>query len=488
MVPSATGMSRRFFALSAITDRVGELLRPAFGKAFWVKAEISSGTERGHFFCDLVEADGRGGVVARMRCQIWASDLARIRASFKAAGLDLVLENGTQVGIECELRWDARYGLSLAGRDMDPAFALGEIELRRRRILEALERDGLFGKNARHAVPLLPNRIGLVTSRSSAAFQDFTKTLRESGYGFRIVVADAVMQGADTGRSVLAALDALARLPLDLVVITRGGGSKTDLAWLDDEAVARRIAGHPLPVWTAIGHETDTSVLDAVAGAHFKTPTAVAEAIAARFETLSLRLDEATARLRNAWQRARDVSRERLDRARTGLRQGSRKLLDQRRSELRQVAERVRAEVLQRLGRERSHLVGAAASLRARTRASLRERRQRVRQTAIDLARGGRLSLRVARERLLLQRRRLSRRRIEQRIANERERLARREQLVRAADPATALLRGFSLTTLGDGTLLRSVGGVEAGDEIATRLADGSITSVVRATRRDGGG
>lgn len=477
--------SRRFHELSAITNRIAELLRPASGKSFWVKAEISSGSERGHFFCDLVESDARGSVVAKMRCQIWASDLARIRASFKTAGLDLVLENGTQVGIACELRWDARYGLSLVGHDMDPAFALGELELRRRRILEALQRDGLFGLNARHAVPLLPNRIGLVTSRSSAAFQDFTKTLREAGHGFRIYVADAAMQGADTARTVIAGLDALARLPLDLIVITRGGGSKTDLAWLDDEAIARRIAGYPLPVWTAIGHEIDTSVLDAVAAAHFKTPTAVAEALVARFETLALHLEDATARLRNAWQRGRDGEHERLARARTGLRQGCRKLLDLRRSELRQVAERVRAEVLQRLGHERSGLATAQVSLRARVRASLRERRLHLGKAAADLGRGSRASLRTARERLLQQRRRLSLRRLVQRIAAERESLAHREQILRAADPATALRRGFSLTLAADGTLVRSVEAVKEGEALTTRLSDGSVESVVRATRRE---
>lgn len=478
-------MSRRFHALSAITERISELLRPAFGKTFWVRAEISSGSERGHFFCDLVESDARGSVVAKMRCQIWASELARIRASFKAAGIDLVLENGTQVGIECELRWDARYGLSLVGRDMDPAFALGELELKRRRILEALERDGLFGRNARHPMPLLPNRIGLVTSRSSAAFQDFTKTLRDAGHGFRIFMADAMMQGPDTGRSVLAALDALARLPLDLVVITRGGGSKTDLAWLDDEAIARRIADYPLPVWTAIGHEIDRGVLDAVAAAHFKTPTAVAEAIAARFETLALHLEDAVLRLRNAWQRARDTEREHLSRVRKGLRQGSRKLLDQRRSELRQVAESVRAEVLHRLGQERGRLATSQVSLRARARASLREQRLRFRQASLGLGRGSRASLRVARERLLVQRRRLSLRRLVQRIDAARESLARREQLVRAADPAMALRRGFSLTTTAGGALVRSVEMLKAGDALSTRVADGSVESVVRATRRE---
>ncbi len=480
--------SRRFYALSAVTDRIRELLQPAFGRTFWVRAEISSGSERGHFYCDLVETDARGSVLAKLRCAIWASDLSRIRASFKAAGLDLLLENGTQVGIECELRWDARYGLSLVGRDMDPAFALGELELRRRRILEALERDGLFGRNARHLVPLLPNRIGIVTSRSSAAFQDFRKTLADSGYGFRVFVADAMMQGPDTEASVLVALDALARLPLDLVVIARGGGSKTDLSWLDNEAIARRIADYPLPVFTAIGHEVDTSVLDAVAGASFKTPTAVAEAIAARFETLGLHLEESVSRLRNAWLRAFDTECERLDRGRKGLRQGSRKLLDQRRNELLRKAERVRGEVERRLGHERSRLAQARVSLAARSRAALRERGLGLARAQADLARGSRALLRIGRERLAVQRRRLSLRRFLQRLDTERDSLVRRQQLLRAADPATALQRGFSLTTTADGALVRTVAAVKTGDAVTTRVADGSFESMVRATRREGDG
>jgi exodeoxyribonuclease VII large subunit len=479
-------VSRRFFALSDVTERIAELLRPAFGRSFWLKAELSSGRERGHFYCDLVETDVRGEVAAQMRCTIWAQDLARIRESFKAAGIDLVLENGTQVGIECELQYHPRYGLSLVGRDMDPAFALGELELKRRRILEALERDGLFGRNALLPLSLLPNRIGLITSRGSAAYNDFVKTLSASGHGFRVFVADATMQGPDTQRSLLAALDACARLGLELVVIARGGGSKTDLAWLDDEILARHIASYPFPIWTGIGHEVDTSVLDAVAGMAFKTPTAVAEALASRFDTVAALLDDARARLRSIWQFRRDAERARIERAYTGLRQGSRKLLDLRRSDLLRVAARVRGEVLHRFGQERSRIEGARVALRARSRAALRERRIRLAEAGRTLGQGTRVSLRLAHERLGTLRRRLSLRRVLQRIESAREALSRKEQLVRAADPVTALGRGYSLTTNAAGALLRSIVQVAPGETVTTRVADGSFESVVRATRRDG--
>ena len=113
-------LSRRYFDLSAITSRIEEYLRPALGRLFWVKAEISSGRERnGAFFCDLVETDAQGRVVAQMPCRIWSSELRRIRKTFKDAGLDLELADGTLVGIACQLQYDARYGLSLKGVEMD---------------------------------------------------------------------------------------------------------------------------------------------------------------------------------------------------------------------------------------------------------------------------------------------------------------------------------------------------------------------------------
>jgi exodeoxyribonuclease VII large subunit len=481
-------VSRRFFALSDVTERVAELLRPAFGRSFWVRAEISSGRERGHFYCDLVETDARGEVVAQMRCTLWARDLERIRSEFKQAGLDLVLENGTQIGIECSVQFHPRYGLSLVGRDMDPAFALGELELKRRRILLALETEGLLGRNALLPAPLLPNRIALITSPGSAAYEDFVQTLSASAFGFRIYVAAATMQGQDTERTVLAALERCAALPVDLVVIARGGGSKTELAWLDNEAIARRIARYPLPVWTGIGHETDISVLDAVAGQAFKTPTAAAEALVGRFLAVARRLSDTAGRLRSVWALRRDAEQERVRRGRIGLRQGSRKLLDQRKSELMRAAEGVRAEVRSRLGQAYTHLAEARSILCARTRATLRQRGQLLIHASQSLARGSRAAFRMAREGLSTQRVRFSLRRIAQRIETERKRLVDREQAIRAADPATALRRGFSITQNAAGELLRSVAQVAGGEIVTTRLSDGRFESQVIANRRDADG
>ena len=94
-----------FFSLSAITNRLQQILQPHIGKLFWVKAEISSGRERGgSFYCDLVETKDSGEIIAQMRCTIWTRDLANIKKKFKDADLDLILDDGTVVGFQCSIQ------------------------------------------------------------------------------------------------------------------------------------------------------------------------------------------------------------------------------------------------------------------------------------------------------------------------------------------------------------------------------------------------
>ena len=125
---------RRFFNLSDITKRVQAILQPHIGKLFWVKAEISSGRERGgSFYCNLVEIGDNGEITAQMRCTIWSRDLANIKRRFKEYDLDLKLDDGTAIGFQCSLQFHPQFGLSLKAVGADPAFALGELERKKRK-------------------------------------------------------------------------------------------------------------------------------------------------------------------------------------------------------------------------------------------------------------------------------------------------------------------------------------------------------------------
>lgn len=518
-------MEKRFFPLTAITKRINELLEPAINKQFWVKAEISSGRERtGSFYCDLVETDTGGKILAKISCTIWQRDLSTIRELFKAKGMDLVLDNGTVVGFLCSLQYSAQYGLSLRVIDADPAFALGEMELKKREIIERLQKEGLFEPNKKLPVPMLPLNIGLITSTGSAAYNDFIQTLTVSRYGFRVHLADAMMQGDQTERSVLRAMDTLCRLNVELIVIARGGGSKTDLYFLDSDAIARRIASCPIPVWTGIGHEIDTSVLDFVANKYFKTPTAVAEELIGRFVQMRRQLDESTNALKTVWGYRLKIDREYLDRAVTGVHQGARKLLDVTASSLREQAQELRVRVSSRISTEQIAMGGKRERLRSRPIALIQACKERIVTKGQNIQ--GRVKAKVMntintlkgykgrfeRERFLRRVRlerdgivktqqqiqvrfssvirtkenQLSATRVRFRLEKirnliniERKSLLGKMATLNAVDPKTVLKRGFALTYGVDGHLVRSVTDVSKNDKLYTHLSDGILTSTV---------
>ncbi|ABK97814.1 exodeoxyribonuclease VII large subunit [Pelobacter propionicus] len=523
-------MEKRFFPLSAITKRINELLEPAISKQFWVKAEISTGRERGGaFYCDLVETNAGGKIVAKIACTIWQSELATIRRAFKAKNMDLVLSNGTVVGFLCSLQFSPQYGLSLRVIDADPSIALGEMELKKRDIIERLQKEGMFETNKELSVPLLPLRLGLITSAGSAAYNDFIQTLTASGYGFKVFVADAMMQGDQTEKSVMRALDALARLEVDLVSIVRGGGSKTDLYFLDNEAIARRIAGFGKPVWTGIGHEIDTSVLDYVANRSFKTPTAAAEELVARFIQMRRQLDEATNTLQTVWTYRLKLDRDYLTRAMTGIRQGSRKLLDVTASFLREQAKELRLKVQERLSTEQVVIGRRTERLRSLPMAMIQNlaerlaaKRQELRsRTYSRISRSGDtlsvLKQRFVKERflrrLLVERDsimkvrqqlktrflstfriksmtlanlkgRLKEERILLRFGTARNSLNDKMAILKAIDPQTVLQRGFALVYGRNGALIRSINDVTEKEIMTTRLTDGSLISEVIAKEK----
>lgn len=422
-----------FHPLSRVMGRLHATLAPALDRAFWIRAEIGSASERaGAFYGELIETDARGTVIAKIRCTIWAADLQRIRARWSRAGMELELRQGTVVGLQCAVQFHATYGLSVRALDIDPSFAIGELELRRQRILANLTRDGVLGLNAARPLQLLPNRILLITSRAGAAFHDFTQALQaHPRFGFRVYLADCVVQGPRTEASVLEALSLAEDLSVDLVVVVRGGGSKLDLGWLDSERVARRIAALRVPVWTGIGHETDTSVLDAVAAQSFRTPTAAAEALVGRFERVATRTAEASARLHSALHMATRSQHERVARASTRLQLGSQRMLELRRAELDVDAHALRAHVTTRLSRTRAAWASHAHRLKQSTHVRLSVAHQRLRQREVQLPAVARRALEQSAEALRQSHERIRRTRLAERFSRERDKLEERTALLR---------------------------------------------------------
>jgi exodeoxyribonuclease VII large subunit len=171
--------------------------------------------------------------------------------------------------------------LSLVISDIDPAFTMGDMAIKRQLVIRKLEEEGVFLMNKQLDLPAVPQRIAIISSKNAAGYSDFINQLTGNSFGFSFYTAlvETVMQGNETEQSVISALDRIAEnIPLfDLVVIIRGGGSQTDLSWFDSYNIAYHITQFPLPVITGIGHDKDMTVTDMVANRSMKTPTAVAD-------------------------------------------------------------------------------------------------------------------------------------------------------------------------------------------------------------------
>ncbi len=263
-------------ALVDPTLSVGELsaiVKAAFDAMFptslWVKGETKSvkRAAAGHMYLQLVDGTDEIGAV------MWRGVASRVLPMLQEAGLRL--DDGIEIRVQAQLDYyNGRVQLKIV--DIDPSYTLGQLAADRDRLLRVLDAEGLLTRQRLLPRPLVPLRVGLVTSLDSAAHHDFMSQLTASRLGFRVTCCDARMQGANATRSVVDALGSIARYDVDVIALVRGGGSKTDLAAFDSEAISRCIATLGVPVMTGIGHEIDRSVADEVAHYAFKTPTAVA--------------------------------------------------------------------------------------------------------------------------------------------------------------------------------------------------------------------
>jgi exodeoxyribonuclease VII large subunit len=275
-------MSERI-SLSDLQLIIRDTLYLSLPQMFWVAAEISEITinSSGHCYLELVEKHpDEKNIRARIRGIIWNSRFSFIRSFFENITGES-LRGGLRILVKAKIEYHELYGLSLVINDIDPAFTLGEMAVKRQLIIKKLEDEGVFTMNREIDFPLLPQRIAVISSKSAAGYSDFINHLNSNsfGYVFSTALIETPMQGTETEKGVISALDKIAThyALFDLVVIIRGGGSQTDLSWFDSYDIAYHVTQFPLPVVTGIGHEKNISVTDMVANKSLKTPTAVAD-------------------------------------------------------------------------------------------------------------------------------------------------------------------------------------------------------------------
>ena len=329
-------MAKDYLELTELLARIKEGVEDAFPDRYWVKAEIGSWSPRanGHCYLNLTQSD-RGKPVADIRAMIWKWHFPQLKAFFEQE-TGQTLQAGITVLVRVQVSFSEMFGMSLFIDDIDPAFTVGEQALAKKKAIEKLTTGGYLEMQQELAIPRLPYRLAVITSKTAAGYGDFRRHLleNEAGYAFRLDLYEALMQGEQAPASIIAALAEAQEHPCDAILILRGGGSEMDLACFDDYDLAVAIATCAAPVVTAIGHDRDFHIADLVANRSVKTPTALADLFLDAYAAEDALLDDLQARVRRAVadrlggmlrkvdslaQRLRFAAGARIDRARAAL-------------------------------------------------------------------------------------------------------------------------------------------------------------------------
>lgn len=453
-----------------LNSRVSSLLDTAFPYPVWVRGEVAGDPRqgrRGHTYFQLIEPSAGGGFPeASISCALFAGSRSSVVREFARLGETFALREGMSIRALGRVNlWPKGGRYQFVVQSIDAAWTQGTQAQRLKKLADRLRRSGVLAANSSHALSRLPLRVGLVTSGGSAAARDFLRTLEESGYPFEVTAAWAAMQGRDTSSTVCGALESLSALSgLDAVVLTRGGGSSTDLGWMNDESIARAIAACPYPVVSGVGHEIDTTLPDLAASVRAKTPTHAASILVDSVAEFESDLNALAGLLHShAMPALRNASAE-LHRTASAL-QRTLSMRSRRESE-------AVAAMGTRLGRETKRLLRAADSQLSRladdaVRWNLLERLSRRRSGLEDLQK----TLGMQAKALLRE---------------EGLRLEKLSGSVQSRDPERALELGWAIARHSGGGIIRSVEEISPGDGIDLRLRDGSVSAKAEEIRSEG--
>ncbi len=383
------------FSLREVTLDIQQTLVERHSNRIWIKAEMNRLNlypHSGHCYPELVEQhDGR--VIAQMRANLWKDDYNRINKTFLEI-LNEPIRDGITILFQAKVTFDPVYGLALRILDIDPSFSLGELEREKQHAISTLKKEGIFDRNKNTYLPMLPQRIAVISVETSKGYADFTKVTAQNPWGYRffIMLFPALLQGDQAAGQIIGQLHRIRKVAhhFDVVAIIRGGGGDVGLSCYNDLGLSREVALFPIPVLTGIGHSTNETVTEMVAFQNAITPTELADLLIQKFHNFSVPVRDAEKNIGN--------------------------------------------RVLRLLSEHHLELKSAGALLSSA---------------------------------------------VMRRLALVNQEIGHIETRIRLTDPSLVLKRGYSIT-LKNGKPLTSREAVTPGDEIETRLYDGTIRSIVK--------
>jgi exodeoxyribonuclease VII large subunit len=452
---------RKIFSLLEVTLSIQKTIAERYTTSFWVKAEMNKlnhYSHSGHCYPELVDKrDGK--VVAQIKANLWKNDYLRINATFVSL-LKEPLKDGIKILFCATISFDPSHGLSLRIVDIDPSFSLGELEREKIETIDKLKKEGIYQANRNLKLPILPQRLAIISVETSKGYSDYLKVIDQNPWGYKFFnfLFPALLQGE---RSVTSIVDQLNRIKkvkhhFDAVAIIRGGGGDVGLSSYNNYTLARQIALFPIPVITGIGHSTNETVAEMVAFQNAITPTELADYLIQRFHDFAgpvkraeqilvgrvprIVMDEQL-KLKNSVRYFRSITVNNLQRNHHDIEGLSRTLMQQAKFHIKQNK--------LSLALTRNLLYKTPVLAITKYRYNTDEMVQLLEKTLIKF------------------------------LQTKRNELQGLEKNVQHMDPVNILKRGFTIT-LHKGEVLKSYKDVAVGDQVTTILADGRVVGEVK--------
>ena len=447
----AAGAEPLVLSVGALTRKIRELLENGLGEV-WVEGEVSNLRRQasGHVYFTLKDAS------SQLACVLFAGQAAQLR--------QINFTDGVQVQIFGQITvYEARGNYQIVVRKVQER-GVGALQAKFEELKRRLAAEGMFDAERKRPLPKFPGRIGVVTSPTGAAIRDFLHVLDRRQRGIAVVIYPVRVQGKGAAAEIAGAIRELGDAaslgiePLDVIVVTRGGGSLEDLWEFNEEAVARAVAESPVPVVSAVGHEIDFTISDFAADVRAPTPSAAAEILSADSAELLDRLAQASSRLRRSIGTRLETIRHHIESVRrTALFSEPARSIRENQQNLDRLSDDLEREAIGWVHDRRLVLERAAGVLGSRSPG------KRISEALHHLA-NSRVTIKQI---------------CDDRLQGLRSRLEKNAAVMGALSPLSALVRGYTLTLGADGKPIRSAASLSEGDALTTKFADGSVRSIV---------
>lgn len=454
-------MPENALTLLELNLNIREALTAAFPDSYWIIGEIGeiNVNYSGHCYLELIEkGTDSDHIVAKARATIWSSTFRMLKPYFETT-TGQTLTTGLKILVKGSVEYHELYGLSINIKDIDPSYTLGDLARKKLEIIKRLEYEGVINMNKELALPLVPQHIAVISSKTAAGYGDFINHLDNNPNGFSInyTLFPAIMQGNEAENSIVNALDTVFKehQKYDVVVIIRGGGSQSDLSCFNNYWLAYNIAQFPIPVLTGIGHERDESIADMVAHTKLKTPTAVADFIVSRISAFDFSLNELN----------QQFSLKVLS------------LLDSQKNRISNLTDQLPSLIRFRLSGISHNLEMTTQRYDTSVNKLLLSRKQQLHNSMVNF-KSSTLKLLLHKNQVLEKTDSLLKFIIKPYFERQNHRLEMAEKTNNFLNPRNILKRGYSLTYC-NGKLVKETEGLKNTDVIETHLYEGKITSTV---------